>query len=222
VDDLKRGRDMAQLRYLAAALAGLVVCLILFAGCTGQKGETQPPASTLTITTRPVTPVPVTSAPVRTATTTIPVTPGVTPVWTPGSVIQAGASIQIQGDILGLRSASGNYIDEIRFTAVKAPRAEPVTFEIPNTQIIFKKSGPEFTNNYLILSGDVNGNQILEEGETFLVSIPLPPQSPQYDIYPGQKFTMVIRNPPQPDVTVATQAPPVLTDEPMVLATTSS
>jgi len=212
---------MARLRYITAVLAGLVVCLILVAGCTGQKGESQPPASTLTIPTRPATPVPVTSAPVRTATTTIPVTPVVTPAWTMGSIVQTGASILI-GDVVGLKNANGNFIDELRFTAVKAPRAEPVTFEIPNTQIIFTKGGQEFGVNYIILSGDRDKNQILEDGETFVVSIPLPPQSPQYDIYAGQKFTMAIENPPQPDIIVTTQAPPVLTDEPMVLATPSS
>ena len=94
----------------------------------------------------------------------------------------------------------------------KAPRAEPVTFEVPNTQIIFSKGGQQFGVNYLILSGDVNGNRILEDGETFEVSIPFTSESPQYEIYAGQKFTMAIKNPPQPQVTVTTEAPPVLED----------
>jgi hypothetical protein len=214
---------MAQFRYLAAVLAGLVVCLILVAGCTGQKGETQPPASTLTITTRPVTQVPVTSAPVRTGTTTIPVTPGVSPVWTPGTVSQEGTAIRIQGDVEGYKSSQGNFIDEIRFSIALAPRAEPVTFEIPNTQIIFSKTGtPQYGVNYLILSGDVNGNNILEDGETFLVSIRFTSDARQYLIFAGQPFTMAIQNPPQPPVIVTATAPPVLTDEPMILTTAPS
>jgi hypothetical protein len=136
--------------------------------------------------------------------------------------MQAGSSILIKGDVKGYRSAAGNFIDEIRFSVVKAPRAEDVTFEIPNTQIIFTKGGQQFGTNYQILSGDVNGNRILEEGETFLVSIPLSPEGPQNAIYPGQMFTMTIQNPPQPRVTVTARAPQAITVEPMVLATASS
>jgi len=214
---------MVQLRFLATVLAALVVCSILGSGCTGQKGESQPPASTLTIaTTRPVTPFPETPTPVQPGTTTNPPTPFVTPVWTPATVAQAGTAILIRGDVLGLKSATGNFIEEIRFTVVKAPRAEAVTFEIPNTQIIFTKGGQQFGVNYLILSGDVNGNRILEDGETFLVSVPFTSESPQYEIYAGEKFTMTIQNPPQPRVIVTTQAPSVLTDEPMVLARAAS
>ena len=210
---------MVQLRFLAAVLASLMICSILSSGCTGQTGETQPPASTLTIaTTRPATPVPETTPPVITGTTPIPYTTGVTPTFTPGTVAQAGAAILIRGDVLGLKSATGNFIKEIQFTVVKAPQAEPVTFEVPNTQIIFTKGGQQFGVNYLILSGDVNGNRILEDGETFEVSIPFTPESPQYEIYAGEKFTMTIQNPPQPRVIATTQAPSVLTDEPMVLA----
>jgi hypothetical protein len=163
----------------------------------------------------------VTPTPVRTETTQTPVTPAPAPAWTPGIVAQSGGAILIKDDVVGLKSAQGNYIDEIRFTVVKVPRAEPVTFEIPNTQIVFKKTGPEFAVNYLILSGDMNGNQILEDGEAFLVSIPFPPQSPQYEIYAGQEFTMTIMNPPQPPVIVTATAPPVLTDS-MILARASS
>jgi len=202
---------MARFRFLAPVLAALVVCSILASGCTGEKGVSQPPASVKTMpTTRPATPVPVTTTPVLPGTPTIPFTPGVTPAWTPGTVAQAGAAALIQGDITGLKSARGNFIEEIRFTLVKAPQAEPVTFEIPNTQIVFTKGGQQYGVNYLILSGDVNGNRILEDGETFLVSIPFTSESPQYEIYAGEMFTMTIQNPPQPRVTVTTQAPSVL------------
>jgi hypothetical protein len=201
---------MVRLWSLAAVLAALMMCSILSSGCTGQPGASQPPASTLTIaTTRQTTPVPVTPTPVQPGTTTNPPTPGVTPSWTPGTVAQGGAAILIQGDVTGLKSATGNYIDEIRFTVVKAPRADPVTFEIPNTQIIFTKFGQQFGVNYQIISGDVNGNQILDEGESFDIGVPI--QTP-YEIYTGQKFTMVIKNPPQSQVTVTTEAPPVLRD----------
>jgi len=102
---------------------------------------------------------------------------------------------------------------------VKAPRAEPVTFEIPNTQIIFTRNGEEFGTNYQILSGDENGDQILGEGEDFLVRVPLPPQD---RLYPGQKFTLAIKNPPSRQVTVTAEVPPVLTGEPVVLARSPS
>ena len=198
---------------LALVLAVLTVVSILFSGCTGQNGASQPPASILTIpTTRPATPFPVTSTPIQPGPTTIPPTPAVTPVWTPGFVAQDGAAIIIRGDVIGLKSPTGNFIDEIRFTVVKDPRAEPVTFEIPSTQIIFARSGPPYGVNYLILSGDVNGNRILENGETFVVSIHFTSDSPQYDIFAGQAFTMTIQNPPLPRVIVTTQAPPVLGD----------
>ncbi|MDD1664763.1 MAG: hypothetical protein LUQ32_05360 [Methanomicrobiales archaeon] len=211
---------MVYLRLLAPVLIALVVCSIFSSGCTGQKGETQPPASTLTIaTTKPVTPVPATSTPVRTGTPVNPVTPIVTPVWTPGTISQGGAAILIQGDIVGLRSAGANFIDELRFTVVKSPRAEPVTFEIPSTQIIFTKFERQFGTNYQILSGDTNGDLILDEGETFVVQVSIPPP---YEIYAGQKFTMAIKNPPLPQITVVTQAPPVFTTEPMVLARAAS
>jgi hypothetical protein len=214
---------MVNLRLFAPVLAALVVCSIFSSGCTGQKGETQPPATTLTIaTTRPPAPVPVTSTPIGTGTTpAYTVTPIVTPIWTPGTVSQGGAAILIKGDIIGFKSATGNFIQEIQFSVVKAPRAEPVTFEVPNTQIVFTRGGQPYGVNYLILSGDVNGNRILETGETFLVSIPFTSDTPQYDIFAGQMFTMTIQNPPQPRITVTTQAPPALTDEPMVLAEAS-
>ena len=199
---------MIQLRFLAAVLAALVICSILSAGCTGQKGESQPPASTLTIpTTRPATPVPVTSTPVQPGTTTNPPTPVVTPEWTPGTVAQGGAVVLITGDVLGLKSVRGTFIDEIQFTVVKAPRAEAVTFEIPNTQIIFTKFGVQFGVNYQITGRhNDNGDLVLDDGEAFDISIPI--QTP-YEIYPGQKFTMAIKT-PQTQVTVTTEAPPVL------------
>jgi hypothetical protein len=211
---------MVQLRFLAPVLAALVVISILASGCTGQNVVSQPPASTLTIaTTRPPTPVPATSSPVRTGTPVTPVTPVVTPKWTPGIVSQGGAAILIRGDIIGLRSAGGNFIDDLQFTVVKAPRAEPVTFDIPNTQIVFTKFQRQFGTNYQILSGDTNGDHILDAGETFVVQVPIPPP---YEIYAGQKFTMAIQNPPQPQIIVVTEAPPVLTTEPMVLARAAS
>jgi hypothetical protein len=206
--------------YTAAAFSVFMACLILSCGCTGQQGETQPPASTLTLpTTRPATPTPVTPTPVQTVTTVPAATTIVTPGYTPGTITQAGSAILIKGDVVGYRAAAGNYIDEIRFNIVKDPRAEPVTFEIPNTQIIFTKGGVHFGVNYLILSGDMNGNTILEDGETFLVSIPL--AAPNL-IYAGQTFTIAIQNPPQQQVIVTTQAPSVLSDQPMILARAAS
>ncbi|HUK92737.1 MAG TPA: hypothetical protein VLU98_01735, partial [Methanomicrobiales archaeon] len=120
---------MAQPRFLAPALVVLVTCSILAAGCTGQNQGSQPPASTMTIpTTRPVTPVEVTTLRGQPATivSTIP-SIVVTPQYTPGTVLQAGSAILVQGDVIGYKSASGNFIDEIRFSVVKAPRADPVT-----------------------------------------------------------------------------------------------
>jgi hypothetical protein len=206
----ERGRFMVQRRSLAAVLAALMISSILFSGCTGQKGESQPPASTLTIaTTRPPTPVHETITPVQPGTTTNLPTPGVTPGWTPGTVAQGGAGILIRGDVTGLKSTRGNFIDEIRFTVVKAPRVESVTFEIPNTQIIFTKFGQQFGTNYQIIGRkNDNGDFFLDEGESFDISVPI--QAP-YEIYPGQKFTMAIRT-PQPQVTVTAEAPPVLRD----------
>jgi hypothetical protein len=206
---------MAGSRFLAAVLAAALVCSIVVSGCTGQPGMSQPPASTVTIPTRrPTTPVPVTQTPIQTGMTTILVTQSVTPVWTPGTVTQAGSAILIQGDVTGLRSERGNFIDAIQFTVVKAPRAEPVTFEIPNTQIILTEYGEQFGTNYQILSGDVNGNHILGDGERFVVQVPIPAP---HEIYAGQKFTMAIQNPPQPQVIVTAGAPPILTGS-MVLA----
>ena len=214
---------MVQLRFPVVVLSVLVVCLILSCGCSGQQSPPQPPASTLTIpTTRPATPVPVTSTPVQTGTTAAQPTPIVTPEWTPGTFTQAGTAILIKSDVIGFKSPTGNFIEEIQFTVEKDPRAEPVTFEIPNTQIIFSKGGQQYGVNYIILSGDVNGNAILEDGETFHVSIPFTSESPQYEIYAGEKFTMTIQNPPQARIVVATQAPSILTDTPMVLARAAS
>jgi hypothetical protein len=208
---------MVRLRFFAPVLAVLVVCSILAAGCTGQSGVPQPPASTLTIpTTRPATPVPGTAVPVQTGTAASPATiPGVTPAPNLGTVTQAGSAILIQGDVRGFKSATGNYIDELQFSVVKAPRADPVTFDIPNTQISFTKEGVQFGVNYLPISGDLKGDRVLDAGETFLVRVPLPPQNV---IYPGQMFTMAIQNPPNPRVVVSAQAPSVLTVDPMVLA----
>jgi hypothetical protein len=199
---------MVRLRFLAPVLTALVVVSILASGCTGQEGVSQPPASTMTVpTTRPATPVPVTTVTVLPRTTTIPYSPVVTPSWTPGTVTQAGAAVLITGNVVGLKSARGTFIDEIRFTVVKAPKAEPVTFEIPNTQIIFTKFGVQFGVNYQITGRhNDNGDLVLDDGEAFDISIPI--QTP-YEIYPGQKFTMAIKT-PQTQVTVTTEAPPVL------------
>jgi hypothetical protein len=206
---------MVKLGFPAAALAALVVCLILVSGCTEQKGGSQPPASTMTIATRqPTTPVPETPMPIPTGTAPNPLTPGVTPAWTPGTVSQAGTAILIKGTVIGLKSVRGPFIDAIQFTAVKAPQAEPVNFELENTQIIITESGRQSGTNYQILSGDENGDHILDEGESFALLVPIPPP---YEIYPGQEFTMTIQNPPHAQVVVTTRAPPVLTDS-MILA----
>lgn len=211
---------MVQLRFPAAVLAALVVCSILASGCTAQNGGSQPPAFTMTIATRrPTIPVPETPMPVQTGTTAKPATPGVTSVWTPGIVYQTGAAILIKGNVIGLKSARGPFIDAIQFTVVKAPQAEPVNFEIQNTQIIFTKFGQQFGTNYqIILRENANEDKILEEGESFVISVPI---QPPFEIYAGQKFSMAIKNPPQPQITVTTEAPPVLKDS-MVLAWVSS
>jgi hypothetical protein len=208
-------------RSVAVFLVVLLVGSILVSGCTGEKGGSQPPASIVTVTTRkPVTPVATTPAPVPTATSAAPTVPPVgTPAWAPGDVIQGDGTVLITGNVVGLRSPLGNFIDEIRFTVVKAPRVEPVTFEIPNAQIIFTKYGQQFGTNYQILrQTGGNGDAILEEGESFDVSVPI--QTP-YELYPGQKFTMAIKI-PQTQVTVSSSAPPVLTTEPMILALATS
>jgi hypothetical protein len=208
----------------AVVLALLVMGAVLAPGCTGEKGQSQPPASLLTVTARrPVTPVLTTPGPVLTGTASTPTPPAATlaatPAWVPGTVVQEGSAILIEGDVTGYKSPRGNFIDEIRFMVHLAPRAEPVTFEVPNTQIIFTRAGTyQYGVNYLVLSGDLNQNGILEPGEDFLVSIPISPESPQYEIYAGEKFTMAIKNPPQPQVTVTTSAPPVLSTDPMILA----
>lgn len=201
---------MARLKLLSLVIAGILVCSILTSGCTGEKAPPQPPASTVTIRTgRPTTPVPETPAPSPAETIPTPVTPAPTPEWTPGTVSQGGAALLISGDVVGIRAPQGNFIDELRFTLVKAPRAEPVTLAIPDTQIILTKFGREFGTNYLILSGDENRDQVLDEGETFVLRVIIPPP---YEIYAGQKFTMAIKSPPRPQVTVTAEAPPVLSD----------
>ena len=205
-----------KLRSAAAVIAVLVVCSILAAGCTGETKQSQPPPSTVTFPTRrPVTPVPVTTAPIQTlATTALPI-PTTTPSGIPGSVVQEGTVLLIQGDVDGYRSSTYNYIDELRFTVVKVPRVDPVTLDIPETQIVFTKGGTQYAVNYLLVSGDVNNDRILDEGEVILVSIPLQPPNV---IYPGQAFTMTIKTPPYQPVVVTANAPNVLTAEPMVLA----
>jgi hypothetical protein len=209
---------MAQLRFLPVLIAMFTVLLILGSGCAGGTPP-QPPASIRTLpTTRPVTTLPATTPPALTLPTTS-LTTVATPAWTPGTVAQAGSAILIQGDVVGYKSSRGNFIDEIRFDVVLAPRAEPVTFDVPNTQIIFTKQGtPPYGVNYFPISGDVNGDRVLREGETFRVSIPFTSDAPQYAIFAGQTFTMTIKNPPQPQVLVTASAPPVLGDQPMVLA----
>jgi hypothetical protein len=208
-------------RSVAVFLVVLMMGSILASGCTGDTAGSQPPASVVTVTTRkPVTPAVTTTMPlpaVTTAATTVP--PVVTPPWRPGDITQGEGSVLISGDVVGLKSPVGNFIDEIRFTVVKAPRVEPVTFEIPNTQIIFTRYGQQFGTNYQILSRrNGNGDVLLEEGEAFDVSVPI--QNP-YEIFPGQKFTMAIKI-PQTQVLLSTSAPPVLTKEPMVLASAPS
>ena len=210
------------LRFATVVLAMVVIGSILAAGCTGEQGGSPTTAPTPTMPTRrTVTPVPVTTTPVQTMATTVPVTTVVPPAWMPGSITQEGSSILIDGAVMGYKSSQGNYLDEIRFTVVLAPRAEPVTFEIPETQIIFTKTGSNpYAVNYLILSGDLNGDRILDPGERFVVSIRFTSDASQYAIYAGQQFTMAIKNPPRPQVYVSASAPPVLTSDPMVLATT--
>ncbi|MGE5831411.1 MAG: hypothetical protein ACM3X8_00655 [Methanomicrobiales archaeon] len=217
------GENMVRPVFPLAILITLAIILALVSGCTGQGGGSQPPVTTPTIPTPRITTPRVTTSLPLTTRTTVPVTTGVTPSWTPGSIVQEGAAIQIRGDIVGYKAPQANYLDEIRFTVVLAPRAEPVTFEIPNTQIVFTKPGiPQYGVNYRILSGDVNNNLILEEGETFLVSIKFTSDASQNAIYAGQAFTMAIQNPPQRRITLTTEAPPTLTEEPMVLATGTS
>jgi len=212
---------MPRFAFLTLILAAAVISLVIVSGCTGGQvtPQTTPSVPTSPATSSAIT-VPVTTVPAATAATTGQPPPVVTPAWTPGTVLQSGSAILITGNVYGLKSTTGNYIDEIRFTAVKNPRADPVTFEIPNTQIIFSKNGvPPFGVNYHILSGDENGDQILGNGETFMVQVFIQPPN---EIYAGETFTMAIQNPPNQQVIVDAEAPPVLSDQPMVLARTSS
>lgn len=196
-------------RFPAAVLAAILVASIFLSGCTGSGGGSQPPASTVTAPVQGTA----TTLP-ETTPTGIPYTPPTTPVWVPGTVVQGEGTILIQGDVTGLKSARGNFIEEVRFTVIRAPRAESVTFEVPNTQIVFTKYGVQFGTNYEILSGDRNGDHILDEGEAFLVRVFIQPPN---ELYPGQTFIMAIKT-PYPQVTVTAEAPPVITNT-VVLAT---
>jgi hypothetical protein len=220
----RKGGDMGRIIISAAILAALLLGSILVSGCTGDGGGSQPPASIVTMTTRrPATPVPETMEPPATVTgvTSVPTstTMATIPEQTPGSIIQDESALLITGDVMGYRSQNGGYIDEIRFTVVKAPRAGEVTLDVTNTQIVFTKDNTQYAVNYLLLSGDLNGDRILDPGETVLVSIPLQPPNV---IYTNQRFTMAIKTPPYQPVVVSAKAPPVLTTDPMVLASASS
>ena len=212
---------MVRLAFLTLILAAVVISLVIISGCTGGQVSPQTTPSIPTIpTTRPGITQSVTTVPATTTATTGQPAPVVTPAWTPGTVLQSGSAILITGNVYGLKSSRGNYIDEIRFTAVKDPRADPVTFDIPNTQIIFAKNGVlPFGVNYHILSGDENGDRILRNGETFMVQVFIQPPN---EIYAGETFTMTIQNPPNQQVIMVTGAPPVISDQPMVLARISS
>ena len=206
---------MAHSRFIAAALAVLVVASILASGCTGSSGGPQPPASVITIPTkRPTTPITETPVTATTVTTATPA-PVVTPAWTPGSIVQDGTALLIRGDVRGYKYPTANYIDEIRFTVVTAPRADEVPLDTLYTQIVFTKSGTPYTANYLPVSGDLNNDRVLDKGETILLSIPLQPPNV---IYANEKFTMAIKTPPYAQVLVTSSAPPVLSADPMVLA----
>ncbi|HXW98525.1 MAG TPA: hypothetical protein VEI51_02245 [Methanomicrobiales archaeon] len=208
---------MVRHRFASALLVVLVISLILACGCSspGPAGS-QPPAATMTIQTRrPTIAEPETTQPAVTATTILPVTTVVTPVWTPVAVSQAGSAIQIDGDIVGLKSATANAIDEIQFSVVKSPRADPVSFQIPDTQIVFTKNGGQYTVGYRIISGDLNKDSILDQGEIFMIDVPL---APQYMIYPNEAFTMAIQSPPSTPVTVTTPGLPAFTGDQIVIA----
>jgi len=211
---------MVNHRYATALLAVLVMSLVLACGCSspGPAGS-QPPAATMTIQTRrPTVAVPETPLPAATETTIPPVTMVVTPAWTPVTVSQAGSSIQVDGDIVGLKSATGNAIDDIQFSVVKSPRSDPVSFQIPDTQIIFTKNGMQYGVGYRIISGDLNKDNILDQGEIFMVDVPL---APQYVIFPNEAFTMAIQNPPSTPVTVTVASMPAITGDQIVIARAS-
>jgi archaellin len=146
-------------------------------------------------------------------TRTTPVTaslPAATPAETtaeptsgPGTVTQPGSLLQIAGPVYGTRGTGGNYIDLITFDLVKIPRVDPVDME--NVQVTLKRYF-QTTGLRFEITGrtNANGDSILEEGETFAISVYV---KPDFSLYPNDRFELRVLAPASSAILVQSQVP---------------
>ena len=178
--------------------AAILVCGLLFAGCTDR--ESQPPPSLRTLA-----PTPVTTTIIRTITVP-PTTPVPTIPSEAGSITQDGAFLRVTGPVLGFRGTGGSYLDLITFDLMKVPSADPVDME--NIQVTLTRYGETTGLRYEIREMK-NGNRdsILETGETFSIAVPV---RPGYWIYRNDPFELRVLVPGSPLIQVNSRGPAVI------------
>jgi len=178
--------------------AAILVCGLLFAGCTDR--ESQPPPSLRTLA-----PTPVTTTIIRTITVP-PTTPVPTIPSEAGSITQDGAFLRVTGPVLGFRGTGGSYLDLITFDLMKVPSADPV--EMENIQVTLTRYGETTGLRYEIREMK-NGNRdsILETGETFSIAVPV---RPGYWIYRNDPFELRVLVPGSPLIQVQSHGPAIM------------
>jgi hypothetical protein len=124
-----------------------------------------------------------------------------------------GTFLQVKGPVLGFRGTGGSYIELITFDLVKLPRGDPVDLE--NVQVTLTRYS-ETTGLRFEITGRKNADSdnILEEGETFAIAVPV---MPNFWIYRNDPFEIRVLTPGSSPLVVQSQAPAVL-EERTVLA----
>jgi archaellin len=152
-------------------------------------------------------PVPLPSPAITVPETTVPLVTG------PGTVHQAGSSLLVEGPFYGMKAAGGNYIDLLTFDLVKAPWADPVDME--NVQVTLTRYSQITGLRFEVAEQrDANGDNILADGETFVITVPV---KPDFWIYRNDRFELRVLAPGSPPILVQSQVPAVL-EERTVLA----
>ncbi|MDD1634288.1 MAG: hypothetical protein LUQ58_01645 [Methanomicrobiales archaeon] len=182
--------------------AAILVCGLLFAGCT-DRGSQPPPSL------RTLAPTPVTTTTIRTLPTISPTVPEPTALPEAGSLTQDGAFLRVSGPVIGFRGTGGSYLDLITFDLMKVPSADPVDME--NVQVTLTRYGETTGLRYEIREMK-NGNRdtILETGETFSIAVPV---RPGYWIYRNDPFELRVLVPGSPLIQVQSRGPVVMEEQ---------
>jgi hypothetical protein len=192
-------------RYRVLILVAAVLSAgVLVAGCMGDSGSSHPPVSTPTGLPTPVKPTVTRTVAVTTLpATTIPPPATTGPAVPAGTIIQAGSALRILGPVYGMKAKAGTFLDLITFDLEKDPRADPVDME--TVQITLTRYARTTALNYAISDQkNADGDGILENGETFGITVYV---KPDFSLYPGDQFELRVLVPGSAPILLQSRVP---------------